>query len=558
MTVAKKSRPQKQQRGQFMTPSSLTASIVDCLELSRETKVLEPSFGDGAFILPLIRRFIQLYSGTGRHRLKQVLQNNIYGVEIDAVLYDRCLSQIESEFGSLPERHNLVRGDFFRQQFQGEWRFDSAIGMLTDQMLLDAIIGNPPFGGTFDPAMEDELDKTLGVRGGLKVKKETYAFFIVKCVELLKAQGHLSFICSDTILTIPTMKGLRTFLMDEGSVSVSALSEFSQDTAYSMIVLDFRRSGRSDVVIRDEASIPRPTIELTGNHSWGMAPSLAPLFGGRTVGDLMIGTSGMTIGKNILFVRKVQDGRIDEPYWFELVEEAITLEGEHQRARLGKLSPRQEAEIVKLEFEGRTRRTIRTHWYDTPLRVELPHPDYKPYNKSNRQLIYTEPDHVIYWKDEGEAVLTFKKSGNWYLRGVGGQPYFGREGLTWSLISSRFRTRYLPPGYILDSGAPCGFLRPNVDQDELFFVLAWTLSPLCTEILKSVINHTMNIQSKDFERLPYPCWVGPIPKDKAIREMKDLISRAKGGQKFDFDSPEVVELGRLFELPSTLQQSTLI
>jgi hypothetical protein len=131
---------------------------------------------------------------------------------------------------------------------------------------------------------------------------------------------------------------------------------------------------------------------------------------------------------------------------------------------------------------------------------------------------------------------------------VGGQPYFEREGLTWQLVASRFKSRYLPPGYILDSGAPCGFLRPGVPHDELFFILAWTLSPLCSSILKSVINHTVNIQSKDFERLPYPHWVRPERKQQAIMQMRDFVERAKGGGVFSFESPEIVELGRIFDL----------
>ena len=104
-------------------------------------------------------------------------------------------------------------------------------------------------------------------------------------------------------------------------------------------------------------------------------------------------------------------------------------------------------------------------------------------------------------------MYTFKKTGNWYLHGVGGMKYFGREGITWALIAQRLCMRYLPAGYILDSGAPCAFLRPGVEHDELFFILGWSLTDLCNTILKEVLNHTRNIQSKDFERLPYPVWV---------------------------------------------------
>ena len=152
---------------------------------------------------------------------------------------------------------------------------------------------------------------------------------------------------------------------------------------------------------------------------------------------------------------------------------------------------------------------------------------------------------MVYWRNDGEAVIAFKKSGN-YICGVGGQPFFGREGLTWQLIASRLKTRYLPTGYILDSGSPCGFLRPGIAHEELLFILAWTLSPLCSRILKSVINHTMNIQSK-FERLPYPHWIRAERKEQAICRMRNLIEEARQGRSFSFDS-EIIKLGELFNL----------
>ena len=162
-------------------------------------------------------------------------------------------------------------------------------------------------------------------------------------------------------------------------------------------------------------------------------------------------------------------------------------------------------------------------------------------------MVYAEPRWVIFWRDNGEYVYTYKKGGKWYLHGVGGKPYFGREGITWSLIAPRLYTRWLPPGYIFDSGAPCAFLKPGVDHDELFFVMGWTLTDLCTRILKNVINHTRNIQSKDFERLPYPDWVAPRAKDDAIAYMKELVCEAREGKPFNADHPFVRKLDEFYE-----------
>jgi hypothetical protein len=546
MTIAKRHRTSKRQLGQFITPAAIVERMLDWVEFRSNMRILEPSFGDGAFILPLTRRLIECHQGDARHRIEKTLLQSIHGVELDEKLHRRCLHRLKSEFGEIPSDHNLVRGDFFRHDFSGDWQWGR--NGLDDSLTFDLVVGNPPFGGTFDADIEDELDRDYGERYGCKIKKETYAFFIVKCVERLKPNGRLLFICGDSLLTIPTMRGLRTFLMNEGRVEIKQLSEFSEETGYPMVILDFLRNGRSKAVVRDGRRIDRDTIERTANTSWGISNDLAAAFAGPTVGDFMVGSSGMTIGKNEYFVRPIVNGAVEESYEFEFHDEPITLEGELARARLGKLSPRQQSQIQEQERRGDVRRCVRVLRREHPRVVKLPHPHYKPYNKSNGRIVYSEPDHVVYWQNDGEAVITFKKAGNWYLRGVGGQPFFEREGLTWQLISNRLKTRYLPAGYILDSGSPCGFLRPGVAHDELFFILAWTLSPLCSRILKSVINHTMNIQSKDVERLPYPHWVPSECKNQVIAQMRDLVDQARQGRVFSCDTKEVVELGEAFDL----------
>lgn len=148
------------------------------------------------------------------------------------------------------------------------------------------------------------------------------------------------------------------------------------------------------------------------------------------------------------------------------------------------------------------------------------------YNMAQLGRFYAPPQNVIFWKDEGDAVLTFKKNGKWYLHGVGGRPFFERSGLTWQLIADQINMRYLPPGYILDSGAPCAFLREGIDPDELWFILGWTNSATATRLLKTVLNHTRNIQGKDIERLPYPSWVSPEEKARVVREVRSLVHRA--------------------------------
>ena len=496
--------------------------------------------GDGVFVLPIIEKFLALYEGSVEERLDHVLTRNVYGVEIDETLYLKCLANIKARWGYLPARHNLVRGDFFRCHFLARDEGDKP-GHLNGYGTIPFthIIGNPPFGGTLDRTIEDDLDREYGFRNGEKIKKETYSFFIVKSLDLLKRDGRLIFICSDTFLTIKTMRGLRRLLMSHGRVAISDLDFFSAETNHPMVVLYFTKDGYTDEITVSGQRLGRADIELTENFSWRISEKLARYFNGPLIGRYMVATSGMTIGKNEYFVREIHNGRIVEPYRFEFYDDPITLEQERARARLGYLPAKKIEEIKKQQTAGATRRNVRVIERDKPVEIELPHPDYCYYNKGIDEIVYSPPTHAVYWKDDGDAVLTFKKNGNWYLHGVGGQRYFKREGLSWQLIAQRMHTRYLPPGYILDSGAPCAFLRPGVKNEELFFVLGWSLTSLCNYILKEVINHTKNIQGKDFERLPYPFWISKPDKDEVIAAVKRMVDQAIHGKNYSRSGPEI-------------------
>ena len=531
MSQTKTLRDRKRQLGQFLTPPQMAHRLVGSLAFTRDDTVLEPSFGDGSFILPLIEKFLPLYEGPLPGRLDLVLSRNVYGVELDPALHARCLDAIGRRWGYCPTRHNLLCADFFQ----------------TDLLChFDAVIGNPPFGGTIAPEIQDKLDREFGWRNGLKIKKETYSFFIVKCLDLLKPGGRLRFICSDTFLTINTMQGLRRLLLDTGAPEVTRLDVFSEETKYAMVVLDFAKTGPVPALTLDGKTVLREQITLTGNHSWQITDEYAPYFAGPKLGDFLLATSGMTTGANDLFVRPIVDGKVTETHSFEFACAPITLEDEARRARLGFLSPAKRAEIARRVCRGETRRTVRVLPRAEPLEIMLPHFDYRPYNKALNALVYAPPSHAVFWKDEGDAVLTFKKSGNWYLRGVGGAKHFGREGLTWQLISQTLNARYLPPGYILDSGAPCAFLREGVAGDELYFILGWTFSDLCHRLLKDVINHTKNIQGKDFERLPYPFWVPAETKQAVTERVKGMVREAQAGRVFRRGDAEAAEVGAAF------------
>jgi hypothetical protein len=527
-----------------MTPQSLSSEVVKSLALDDRSKILEPCFGNGSFLVVIIEALLVQGNGSRTEKLRRIFIEQLYGVEMDEDLYRQAIEVLEARYGQLPKGHHLHQNDFFLEAYQPAF--------------FDYVIGNPPFGGTFNPEIEDQLDRQYGFWGSYKVKKETYCFFIARSLDLLKIGGVLRFISSDTFMTINTMQGLRRRLMDQCTNDVVSLKRFSAETSYPMVVLTATKLGASDKITVNGRHVARADIELTGNFSWSVDEALIPYFRGDTLSNYVTCTSGMTVGKNEYFVRRLEaDGTFYEPYQFTYYDKPTTLAEELTKARLGKISPAKQAAIREQEAQGLTYRAIRITKRKRPAKEHYPHSDYVPYNKASKAIVFAPLQHIIFWKNQGEAVLTYKKTGNWYLRGVGGQGYFMREGLTWQLIASRINMRYLPSGYILDSGAPCAFLKPGIDADELWFILGWTLTDLATHILKTVINHTKNIQGKDIERLPYPWWIDHKKKLRVIRLVHKLVEGAKKGQLVQRDDSRILELNRLFAIDSGLLKTVV-
>ena len=116
---------------EFFTPSSLVSKMCDKIpstDWSNPTKTfLEPCFGNGNFLVEIIRRRIVDYSIDWK-----IVLNNLYGVELmsdnvqeakDRII--ELLKNLNIDFNEQEARdimdHNLVCSDFFKWDFE-YWR----------------------------------------------------------------------------------------------------------------------------------------------------------------------------------------------------------------------------------------------------------------------------------------------------------------------------------------------------------------------------------------------------------------------------------------------------
>ena len=157
-----------------MTPRDLAGQIVSELPLNPTSRVLEPSFGDGSFLLALVERLMALHEGSPSERLARVLTQNLWGVELDESLYRDALDATEREFGELPIEHNLLNADFFATEFLNGF--------------FDVVVGNPPYGGTFDPDLEDGRS-ALRTLGRLEAQEGDVLVLLARSLDWLADDG---------------------------------------------------------------------------------------------------------------------------------------------------------------------------------------------------------------------------------------------------------------------------------------------------------------------------------------------------------------------------------
>jgi hypothetical protein len=509
MAIARESRDYKKKMGQYMTPLNTANSFIKKRNYKINDIVLEPSFGEGSFLFAIIDRFIEIERPANISSfVAKLFKSNIYGVEMDTELYNKTINNISEkynvDFSKIP--HNLYNSDFFDVPFFA--------------ITFDYIEGNPPFGGSFDEEKGIKLDKLYGKYSNIKIKKETYSFFTYACYKLLKNNGQMGFICSDTFMTIPTMKGIRKLMMDNFT-NLTTIEYFSEETNYPMIYFNLLKTQSNSGITINDVAIDKNLILLTDTYSFNISTKYSPYFMGDKLSKYITCSSGMTIGDNEKFLKKLSNGKILETYDYSYKIEPRTMKKEISRARLGKVSQN----IMKSVSSNEMEEVLIIEPTDTPTLININDTNYKPYNKASNKRYFDNPNTYIFWKDNGKAVFTFKQKGPWYLHGVGGGNFFNKEGLTWRLISNDIRCRYLPTGYILDSGSPVGVLKSGINNDELYFIIGWLNTNLATDILKTIINHTRNIQSKDVERLPYPYWVSIENKEKIISMVKSIIDK---------------------------------
>ena len=195
--------------GRVFTPQHIVEQMLDKANLVGENllsqKIMEPSCGDGAFIVAVLDRMIRYAEESGQtDRLKHSIEHNIFGIEKDPAVFEDLRSNIL----------NLFRARGLDIPFPPNIRCANTISEYKQYIgQMDVVIGNPPY---VRPRNADgETRRALSDFQFCNGTTDLYIAFFEMGIQMLSPRGTLCFITPNSFLCNTSQKTFRKSLAEQ-------------------------------------------------------------------------------------------------------------------------------------------------------------------------------------------------------------------------------------------------------------------------------------------------------------------------------------------------------
>ena len=147
-----------------------------------------------------------------------------------------------------------------------------------------------------------------------------------------------------------------------------------------------------------------------------------------------------------------------------------------------------------------------------------------PYNKGGTAIRwYGNNDYIVNYGRDGKEMKVFHEELNKTHPGgrLKNQEYYFREGFTWSALSNIFAVRYCPTGFIFDTKGSMGFAE---NGDELYFYMG-LLNSVVGRFWLSLLAPTLDFNPISLRHIPVK--IGIQDRNEVIENVKKCISISK-------------------------------
>ena len=183
----------------------LDASGYDSVQDLTKVSILEPSCGDGAFLIPIVERLCHSMSTYGH--TPDEAENAIRAYDLDAGKVDFCRQKI----ASILAKYGWNEGDVHR--ILASWIKCGDFLTIDVERSFDYVVGNPPYikSSNLDTQTRELYISKLST---FTLGTDIFVGFIEKGLKLLNSRGKLCYICADRWMQNSYGKKLRKFILD--------------------------------------------------------------------------------------------------------------------------------------------------------------------------------------------------------------------------------------------------------------------------------------------------------------------------------------------------------
>jgi hypothetical protein len=248
----------KQQKGVYFTNSlEIIDNTLDIIKIDDsifEKKILEPSCGQGIFLLKLIYNVYIIFPNS--QRLYNFINNNIFFIDIDKNMILQTIDNIKALYKYLFNKEyngnfNSIECDFTDKKCNAnlfEYHTDTILSKLYNTF--DYVIGNPPYVSLYgrrDKKLNEEqrinyLHNYTQFPNYIKNGKiNLVMLFLEHSLDLLKDDGRLSFII-DISFFESAYKYTRKFLLDNSTINELDINIQKFNVASGQIIIKITKS----------------------------------------------------------------------------------------------------------------------------------------------------------------------------------------------------------------------------------------------------------------------------------------------------------------------------
>lgn len=231
----------EKEHGVVYTPETIVSLILDRCEFREDgatrRRLIDPSCGEGAFLIPAAKRIIEHSSGKGLAptEIRRLLEANLAGAELDPLSIKTCREKLDAlaqSAGVTNVEWDLRQGD----------SLDRASGWFREvEAQFDVVVGNPPYVRIQHLGAERRERIRSQWRTCGKGSTDLFIAFFELGFYLMKDEATLGFITPRSYFNSDAGRDLRDLMIDTGAVreliDFGATQIFEDVTTYTAITI---------------------------------------------------------------------------------------------------------------------------------------------------------------------------------------------------------------------------------------------------------------------------------------------------------------------------------